>query len=214
KDDSQVLSQAVELYSQAVNETPPNRTKLDNLADLLREKPHLLYDGFFDKGYEAASVVIDVCHGGQGVQEDDNLSILTPPAAWGWLADKTLRNSDSTPAQIVRRAVQALTRFWPELLRLCLNEDPASPTWSKFYTEMTRLGVLVDNLTKFSDDPALQVHLVKYQEVTVVMYTEIPDAAANTRSQVHLGLIPDTHPYINKANAIRRAAFAAISLTN
>ncbi|KAJ2007095.1 hypothetical protein H4R26_000988 [Coemansia thaxteri] len=237
KDDSQVLSQAVELYSQAVNETPPNRTKLDNLADLLREKPHLLYDGFFDKGYEAASVVIDVCHGGQGVQEDDNLSILTPPAAWGWaameetacqvppqvlfetkypdfirrfleLADKTLRNSDSTPAQIVRRAVQALTRFWPELLRLCLNEDPASPTWSKFYTEMTRLGVLVDNLTKFSDDPALQVHLVKYQEVTVVMYTEIPDAAANTRSQVHLGLIPDTHPYINKANAIRRAALA------
>ncbi|KAJ2406611.1 hypothetical protein GGI10_005184, partial [Coemansia sp. RSA 2530] len=83
--DPQVLSQAVELYTQAVQDTPPNRTKFDHLVDLIHEKPILLYDSFFDKGYEAAAAVIDVCHGGPDAQEDDNLSFLTPPAAWGWV---------------------------------------------------------------------------------------------------------------------------------
>ncbi|KAJ1916788.1 hypothetical protein LPJ71_001903, partial [Coemansia sp. S17] len=86
RSNEQVLSEATELYTKAVQDTPPNRTLFDNLVDLIQERPLVLYEGFFDKGYEAAAAVIDVCHGGPDVQEDDTLSFLTPPAAWGWAA--------------------------------------------------------------------------------------------------------------------------------
>ncbi|KAJ2881679.1 hypothetical protein H4R27_003923 [Coemansia aciculifera] len=238
RSDDQALSQATELYTKAVQDTPPNRTLFDNLVDLIHERPRLLYDGFFDKGHEAAAAVIDVCHGGPDAQEDDNLSFLTPPAAWGWaameeavcsippqplfdtkypdfvrrfleLANRTLQHRDSTPAPIVRRVIQALTRFWPELIQLCLRSNPEDSAWRERYIEMMELDRQVQQLINTSDDPALGVHLVKHQETAIAMFTELPKAGAHDKgSLVDLGLIPDSHAYIDKAALVSRAASA------
>ncbi|KAJ2384189.1 hypothetical protein H4S02_004934, partial [Coemansia sp. RSA 2611] len=236
--DPQLLSQAVELYTQAVQDTPPNRTKFDHLVDLIHEKPILLYDSFFDKGYEAAAAVIDVCHGGPDAQEDDNLSFLTPPAAWGWvtmeeaacevppqalfetkypdfvrrfleLAHRTLQHRVSTPAPIVRRVVQALTRFWPELIHICIHTNPRDPSWRERYMEMMELDRILQQLISTADDPALGAHLVKLQETVIAMFTELPHGGADSESSlIDLGQIPDSHAYIDKAALVSRAALA------
>ncbi|KAJ2897005.1 hypothetical protein GGI21_004986, partial [Coemansia aciculifera] len=238
KIDQQTLSQAIALYNEAIQDTPPNRTIFDNLVDLVHEKPLLLYNSFFDKGYEAANSVIDVWHGGPEAQEDDNLSFLTPPAAWGWatmeeaacqvppqslfdtdypvfvrrfleLAGKTLQFSDSTPAPIVRRVVQAITRFWPELIRICLDSNPEDSAWRERYLEMAELDKKIQQLASTSDDPALGVHLVKHQETAVAMFTEVPNSISNDSSGlIDLSRIPDSHAYIDKAALVSRAASA------
>ncbi|KAJ2743551.1 hypothetical protein GGI20_003656 [Coemansia sp. BCRC 34301] len=240
KIDQQVLSQAIALYNQAIQDTPPNRTIFDNLVDLVHEKPLLLYNSFFDKGYEAANSVIDVWHGGPEAQEDDNLSFLTPPAAWGWatmeeaacqvppevlfdteyptfvrrfleLASKTLQHSDSTPAPIVRRVIQALTRFWPELIRICINSNPDNSVWRERYLEMVELDKRIQQLASTLDDPALGVHLVKHQEMAVAMFTVMPNSGAgdgNSDGLVNLSRVPDSHAYIDKAALASRAASA------
>ncbi|KAJ2489935.1 hypothetical protein IWW37_003565 [Coemansia sp. RSA 2050] len=236
--DPQVLGQAVELYTQAVQDTPPNRTKFDILVDLIHEKPLLLYESFFDKGCEAAAAVIDVCHGGPDAHEDDNLSFLTPPAAWGWatmeeaacmvppqplfdtkypdfvrrfleLANRTLQHRDSTPAPIVRRVIQALTRFWPELIHICVNTSPRDQNWRERYMEMMELDRQILQLISTSDDPALGVHLVKHQETAIAMFTELPRGGAIYKSSlIDLGQIPDSHAYIDKAALVSRAGLA------
>ncbi|KAJ2813217.1 hypothetical protein H4S07_000858 [Coemansia furcata] len=238
RSDSEVLSEAGELYTKAVQDTPPNRTMFDNLVDLIQVKPFLLYESFFDKGYEAAAAVIDVCHGGPDAQEDDNLSFLTPPAAWGWatmeeavcrvppqplfesqypgfirrfleLANKTLKHRESTPAPIVRRVIQALTRFWPELIQLCLRSNPEDAAWRERYMEMMELDRQVQQLINTLDDPALGVHLVKHQETVIAMFTELPQGDSNGYSElIDLGHIPDSHPYVDKAALVSRAASA------
>ncbi|KAJ2352428.1 hypothetical protein GGH92_001268 [Coemansia sp. RSA 2673] len=239
RSNEQVLSEATELYTKAVQDTPPNRTLFDNLVDLIQERPLVLYEGFFDKGYEAAAAVIDVCHGGADVQEDDTLSFLTPPAAWGWaameeavcripppqsafepkypdfvrrffdLANRTLNHRDSTPAPIVRRVIQALTRFWPELMQTCLGSNPEDPIWKERYMEMMELDRQVQQLINTLDDPALGVHLVKHQETAIAMFTELSKSDAyNKGGLVDLGHIPDSHAYIDKAALVSRAASA------
>ncbi|KAJ2762216.1 hypothetical protein IWQ56_005093, partial [Coemansia nantahalensis] len=187
------LAAAEKLYNDAVNETPPNRTKLDELVDVLCASPWLLYDGFFKKAVEAASIVVDVCHGADDMQEDDNLSILTPPAVWGWtvmeetvchappeeliesvypklalefleLADRTFEHMETTPAPIVRCAVQALTRFWPVIIRACISRGAGSPAWKQLYTHTLKLADTITLLSERSGDPALLARLVKFLE--------------------------------------------------
>ncbi|KAJ2851924.1 hypothetical protein IWW36_000697 [Coemansia brasiliensis] len=228
-----VQKKADALYSEAVHETPPNRTKLDHLVDLLCDHPQLLYESFFDKGHEAASIVVDVWHGTGDMNADDNLSILTPPAAWGWmvmeetvchapplelmetkypqlaqkfldLAAHTLKHVESTPGLIVRRSVQALTRFWPEIINACISLKTTNPVWKQMYERMLELAQTLMQMSERSDDPALQMHLVKFLETEATIFTPIPQLGASPRSTLNLDMLPDAHPYIDKAALAKR----------
>ncbi|KAI9481819.1 hypothetical protein BX667DRAFT_3742 [Coemansia mojavensis] len=227
-----VLKKADGLYSEAVHETPPNRTKLDHLVDLLCDHPQLLYEKFFDKGHEAASIVVDVWHGTGDMNADDNLSILTPPAAWGWtvmeetvchapprelmetkypelaqkflkLAEHTLEHVESTPGLIVRRSVQALTRFWPEIINACISLKTTNPVWKQLYEKMLELAQVLMQMSERSDDPALQMHLVKFLETEATVFTPVPELGASPRSTLNLDMLPTAHPYIDK-NALAK----------
>ncbi|KAJ2777584.1 hypothetical protein H4R18_005074, partial [Coemansia javaensis] len=231
------LAAAEKLYSEAVHETPPNRTKLDELVDLLCANPRLLYDGFFKKAHEAASIVVDVCHGLDDAQEDDNLSILTPPAAWGWtvmeetvchappaelmetvypqlaqqfleLADRTLEHMETTPVPIVRSAVQALTRFWPEIIRACISRSSGNPDWKKMYSHMLKLADTVTLLPERTDDPALLARLAKFLETEATIFTAVAPASDSKRDVLSLGMLPAAHPYIFKSRLAQRGEAA------
>lgn len=224
----QLIGRAKSLYHEAVKETPPNRIKLDNLLDLLRAQPFILYAGMFDTAIEAAGAIVDSCPGGEK-NEDDSLLILTPPAIWGWmaveesvcrvppnewfdttyptyvvrfleLANRTLKYIESTPGQIVRRAVQALTRFWPELIHLCLKVDPNNLTWKQVYMNMRDIGADIHKLSTTSDDPILQVHLVKFEEIEATMFSEEPEMGPDhARGFIHINMIPTNHPYMDQS---------------
>ncbi|KAJ2312680.1 hypothetical protein IWW52_004787, partial [Coemansia sp. RSA 2704] len=237
ENEARALEQAEALYSEAVHETPPNRTKLDNLVDLLCDHPQLLYKTFFTKAHEAASIVVDVWHGTGDMNADDNLSILTPPAAWGWtvmeetichppppeiletrypqlakqfleLAGRTLDHTDSTPGLIVRRAVQSLTRFWPEIINACISLKTTNPVWKELYEATLRLAGVLSLMTERSDDPALQMHLVKFLETEATIFTSLPKPVASQRGTLNLDMLPDKHAYIVKADLARRGELA------
>ncbi|KAJ2821563.1 hypothetical protein IWW50_004588, partial [Coemansia erecta] len=227
-------TRAERLYNEAVHETPPNRNQLDKLVDLLCSHPQLLYDAFFAKGLEAAGMAIDIWHGTGDMLADDNLSILMPPAVWGWtvmeetvchapprelmetrypqlaqqfleLAQQTLEHPDSTPGPIVRRAIQSLTRFWPEIIHACISLNTSNPVWQQMFETMLRLADMIVQLSERSDDPALQMHLVKFLETEATIFTPVlpppPGAAQSRRSMDTLSLdkLPDAHPYISKS---------------
>ncbi|KAJ2619804.1 hypothetical protein GGI25_005239 [Coemansia spiralis] len=235
-----LLNKANELYNQAVHETPPNRIKLDHLADLLCTNPQLLYSGFFEKGHEAASAVVNV--GGMIAQEDeDYLSILTPPAAWGWtaieqavcilppqpfletkypeyvgrflaLAKRTIDDRESTPMPIVRRAIQALTRFLPEILGLSISSKESISQWQASYETMIQLGDMLCQISERSDDPALQMYLVKFLETEAVLFTSQPSARDRAKESISLDFLPEPHPFINKPELAKRGDKAMLQL--
>ncbi|KAJ1666327.1 hypothetical protein EV178_002439 [Coemansia sp. RSA 1646] len=237
-----LLNHATDLYNQAVNETPPNRTKLDNLADFLNNNPLLLYQGFFDKGHEAVSAVINVSAGGEAtLNNDENLSILTPPAIWGWaaleltvcsvppkdlfdtsypgyvarffeLAKRTLIEMEATPMIVVRRAIRALTRFWPVLLGFCIDPQNDFLKWKPAFDTMVQLGDLLGQLSESSDDPALQMHLVKFLEIEAVMFTDIPSSGASPTPSIGLNNVPTTHPFVSKQILAKRGDAAMLQL--
>ncbi|KAJ2553435.1 hypothetical protein EV175_002942, partial [Coemansia sp. RSA 1933] len=232
-----LLNHATDLYNQAVQETPPNRTKLDNLADFLNNNPKLFYHGFFEKGHEAVSTVISMSSG----SDDESLSILTPPAIWGWavlelavcsvppkelfdssypgyvasffeLAKKTLIEMEATPMIVVRRAIQALTRFWPVLLRFCIDHGNDMMQWKPAFDTMVQLGDLLSQLSESSDDPALQMHLVKFLETEAVMFTCSPSDDNSHLHYLSLNNVPDSHPYVSKQTLAKRGDTAMLQL--
>ncbi|KAJ2081958.1 hypothetical protein H4R24_001937 [Coemansia sp. RSA 988] len=232
-----LVGQAEQLYNEAVSETPPNRTKLDKLVDFLCANPPLLYNGFFAKALEAASIVVNVWHGEGDMQEDDNLAILTPPAAWGWMtmeetvchapppelietkypqlalqfleiANKTLEHINSTPAPIVRRAIQALTRFWPEIIRACTSRQSENPTWKELYEKMLSLAMAITQMSENTDDPALQIHLVKFLETEAAIFSPMPQTGDSKHDTLSLENIPESHAYISKTMLARRGELA------
>ncbi|KAJ2161738.1 hypothetical protein GGF46_001242 [Coemansia sp. RSA 552] len=222
---------AMRLYNEAVHETPPNRTKLDNLLDSLCAEPQLLYDGFFNKGHDAASMAVDVGHNMS--MYDENLAILTPPAAWGWtvmeetvchappasmmetvypqlarkfleLGLRTMEHIDTTPGLIVRKCVQGLTRFWPEIIRACISRGTTSPVWSQLFEKTLVLAVRITQLASRSDDPVLQMHLVKFLETEATVFTELPSGESNPHGTLSLERIPEDHPFISRSVLARR----------
>ncbi|KAJ2691293.1 hypothetical protein GGH99_002458 [Coemansia sp. RSA 1285] len=237
-----LLNQATDLYNQAVNEIPPNRTKLDNLADFLNNNPRLLYHGFFEKGYEAVNAVVNVFASSAGTQEDEeSLSILTPPAIWGWstlelavcsvpprdlfeteypdyvarfseLAKRTLIEMETTPMLVVRRAIQALTRFWPVLMGFCVDAQNDMERWRPVFHTMVQLADLLSQLSESSDDPALQMHLVKFLETEAVMFSNYPPSGSNPTALISLNSVPETHAFVSKHDLAKRGDTARLQL--
>ncbi|KAJ2865621.1 hypothetical protein GGI22_001465 [Coemansia erecta] len=236
-----LLDQATGIYNQAVQETPPNRTKLDALADFLNSNPKLLYHGFFEKGHEAVTAVINVfvVDGMASQDDDENLLILTPPAVWGWavlelavcsvppkelydtsypgyvteffeLAKRTIVAMEATPMVVVRRAIQALTRFWPVLLGFCIDPQNDMLKWKPAFDSMILLGDLLSQFSESSDDPALQMHLVKFLETEAAMFTSAPP---NGQPRfLSLSDVPTTHPYVSKQALAKRGDTAMLQL--
>ncbi|KAJ2482874.1 hypothetical protein IWW56_000715 [Coemansia sp. RSA 2131] len=226
--DGDAGAQAEKLYTEAVHETPPNRNKLDRLVDVLCDHPRLLYDSFFAKAHEAAGIAVDIWHGTGDMMSDDNLLILTPPALWGWtvmeetvchappqelretrypqlaqqflnLAEQTLAHPDTTPGPVVRRTIQALTRFWPEIINACISLKTQSPAWRQMYEAMLQRADSLMQLSENSDDPALQMHLAKFLETEATIFTAVPQPGGSSRSTLSLDHLPDSHAYISKA---------------
>ncbi|KAJ1720730.1 hypothetical protein LPJ53_004674 [Coemansia erecta] len=236
-------ARARELYSQAVHEVPPNRSMLDKLADYLRVNPHLLYGSMFTDAYDAANTIVGMQESND-IHIREALDVLTPPAVWGWavmedavclstpahilqttypslaqqfldLVSRTLDNMSTTPGPVVRRAVQALTRFWPVLIGGCIVEDPGNSAWRKMYETTLSLSRDLMNLSETLEDPAMQVHLVKLLEVEAVMFSPPPPTGdAPGHGIVNLNRIPDPHPYMNRAELGRRSDVARKQLIN
>ncbi|KAJ2718987.1 hypothetical protein GGI07_005479 [Coemansia sp. Benny D115] len=229
------LEHAQKLYTEAVSEVPPNRTTLDHLVDYLRDTPELLYSAMFDTAYEAANTVVNVCH--EDEQEDDNLVILTPPAAWGWavmeeavcrappsaslqgeypglvkrflgLAGQTIGHSDATPRQVVRRAVQATTRLWPVVVARSAREQ-AGGLWQELFEATLALAEQLRQLSGQSDDPALQIHLVKFLEVEATIFSAAPYTDGDDgRGALSLEIIPEGHTFLDRNELARRGELA------
>ncbi|KAJ2878822.1 hypothetical protein FB639_003266, partial [Coemansia asiatica] len=241
--DDALLANAKELYRKAVHEVPPNRTLLDNLVDYLRCNQNLLYGPMFTTAYDAAQTIIGILQGNEDGHADDSLQILTPPAVWGWavmedavclelpthlrqteyprmvekfidLAVSTLNSMDITPGQVVRRTIQAVTRFWPILVGICLKESPENAIWKQHFENMLALAKRLVALCRYSDDSALQVHLVKFLEVEAVIFSPLPHPNADSQGTVDLSKIPDIHPYINKSDLGRRGEAARVELVH
>ncbi|KAI7835156.1 Symplekin tight junction protein C terminal-domain-containing protein [Kickxella alabastrina] len=235
------LEHAQELYVKAVHEVPPNRNMLDDLVDYLRDNPALLYGKMFETSYDAANTVVDVCHGNNNGHDDENLAILTPPAAWGWavmeeavcrsppspqfwaeyngmvqkcidLATGTLRHMDSTPGQIVRRAIQTMTRLWPVLIGSCIAKNLDSSAWRRPFETMLPLAIRIFQLSEHSDDPALQVHLVKFLEVEATIFAPLPYPDAVDKGGISLETLPELHPFIEQAVLAKRGEAARYQL--
>ncbi|KAJ1823401.1 hypothetical protein LPJ56_002988, partial [Coemansia sp. RSA 2599] len=222
---------------------PPNRTTLDNLVDYLRGNPDLYYGPMFTTAYDAAQTIVGILQGNEDGHIDDSLQILTPPAVWGWavmedavchrsaaslrqaeysqlvekftdLAVSTLNSMEATPGQVVRRAIQALTRFWPILVSVCLEESPGNAAWKSHFEAMLAVAKKLVALSRYSDDPSLQVHLVKFLEVEAVIFSPLAYASADSQGTVDLNRIPDVHPFINKTELGRRGEAARVELVH
>ncbi|KAJ1851929.1 hypothetical protein GGH12_002522 [Coemansia sp. RSA 1822] len=220
-------TQAEQLYTEAVHETPPNRNKLDRLVDLLCDHPQLIYDTFFAKAHKAAEVAVDIWHGTGDMKVHDRILILTLPALWGWtvmeetvchapppelretrypqlaqqflkLAERTLAHPDTTPGPVVRRTIQALTRFWPEIINACVSIKMQSPAWRQLYEATLQLADSLVQLSEHSNDPALQMHLAKFLETEAAIFTAVPQPGGRSRRPLSLDRVPDSHAYISK----------------
>ncbi|KAJ2500924.1 hypothetical protein GGH96_002338 [Coemansia sp. RSA 1972] len=220
-------AQAEQLYSEAVYETPPNRNKLDRLVDLLCGHPRLIYDTFFAKAHKAAELAVDIWHGAGDIKVNDRILILTVPALWGWtvmeetlchapppelletrypqlaqqflkLAERTLAHPDTTPGPVVRRTIQALTRFWPEIIKACVSLKTQGPVWRQLYEATLRRADSLIQLSEQSNDPALQMHLAKFLETEASIFTAAPQPGGSPRSRFNLDRVPSQHAYISK----------------
>ncbi|KAJ2787512.1 hypothetical protein GGI15_000643 [Coemansia interrupta] len=230
-------ARAKELYSQAVHEVPPNRTTLDKLADYLRANPHMLYGGMFTDAYDATNAIVGPKESNTPYNHEE-LDMLTSPAVWGWavmedamcistpahilqttypslaqqfldLVARTIDNIDTTPGPVVRRAVQALTRFWPVLISGCIVENPENSAWRKMYETTLSLSQNLMRLSETLEDPAMQVHLVKLLEVEAVMFSPPPPTGeVSGHGIINLNRIPDPHPYMNREELGRRSDMA------
>ncbi|KAJ2696585.1 hypothetical protein FB645_006161 [Coemansia sp. IMI 203386] len=238
-----LLAEANNLYTQAVHEVPPNRTTLDNLVNYLRRNPSLYYSPLFTTAYDAAQTILGILQDNDDGHVDDSLQILTPPAVWGWavmedsvcyrppvhlrqseypqLVDKfinlamlTLNNIDITPGQVVRRGVQALTRFWPILVDVVIAESPDNVVWKRHFENMLTLAKRIVALSRHSDDPSMQVHLTKFLEVEAIIFSPLPRPGLDSRGIVDLSKIPESHPYINKTELGRRGESARVELVH
>ncbi|KAJ1842188.1 hypothetical protein LPJ57_010086, partial [Coemansia sp. RSA 486] len=238
-----LLAEANNLYTQAVHEVPPNRTTLDSLVNYLRRNPSLYYSSLFTTAYDAAQTILGILQDNDDGHVDDSLQILTPPAVWGWavmedsvcyrppvhlrqseypqLVDKfinlamlTLNNIDITPGQVVRRAVQALARFWPILVDVVIAESPDNVVWKRHFENMLTLAKRIVALSRHSDDPSMQVHLTKFLEVEAIIFSPLPRPGLDSRGIVDLSKIPESHPYINKTELGRRGESARVELVH
>ncbi|KAJ1846125.1 hypothetical protein LPJ73_004629, partial [Coemansia sp. RSA 2703] len=197
----------------------------------------------FTDAYDAANTIIGMQESNDA-HIREALDVLTPPAVWGWavmedamclstpahilqttypslaqkfldLVAKTIDNINTTPGPVVRRAVQALTRFWPVLISGCIVEDPNNSAWRKMYETTLALSRDLMKLSETLEDPAMQVHLVKLLEVEAVMFsTPSPTGDVPGHGIVNLNRIPDPHPYMNRAELARRSDVAKKQLIN
>ncbi|KAJ2278762.1 hypothetical protein J3F81_000311 [Coemansia sp. RSA 371] len=226
-------AQAEQLYSEAVQETPPDRNKLDRLVDLLCDHPQLIYDTFFAKAHKAAEIAVDTWHGTGDIKVNDRILILTVPALWGWtvmeetlchapppelletrypqlaqqflkLAELTLAHPNTTPGPVVRRTIQALTRFWPEIINACVSLKTQSPAWRQLYEATLRRADSLIQLSEQSNDPALQMHLAKFFETEASIFTAAPQPGGSPRSRLNLDRVPSQHAYISKTALVTR----------
>ncbi|KAJ1932102.1 hypothetical protein EC988_009567, partial [Linderina pennispora] len=125
------------------------------------------------------------------------------------IAGQTLRQMSHTPGPIVRRAIQALTRFWSVLYRHCTDEEEDERMWMQAYKEMHGLAVTIRQIPQQSEDPATLMHVVKFLETEATIFSAAQQRAdTKGYEEASLDLCPDQHPYLNKAQLEERGTSA------
>ncbi|KAJ1964152.1 hypothetical protein GGI12_001608 [Dipsacomyces acuminosporus] len=173
-------------------------------------------------------------HAAGAQDNDDPIAFLSTLGAWGWsimedtvcskpptkqlfktkypqlidrflnIAERTMKDFEHTPVQIVRRAIQAITRFWPQLFSLCIedeDEDGGSSgqlMWSGPFENMKRLASTIHQIAQRSDDPSMLVHIVKLLEVEATIFSPVPQNGASRQGQLSIDRCPDSHAYLQK----------------